>query len=231
MSVAARLMRAGPTRVAMNFSKLPSRRKVAACLRSKAITCGSWRQAGEGGADDVLRDPLRLRIARHLAHEAVEGAAALGGRGGRGQAETEAEGHEQSREAAREHTERPLWFPRTARDHAANSSRTEDMGFRLRPARPWPDTRSPPRRRPCRAECRARASAISTTPSVPSIIGALTWPIWAMRNPLPSRCAERAAEHDAAFARGSSRPAAAARRRRASRSRSPCRSAPPARRC
>ena len=70
---------------------------------------------------------------------------------------------------------------------------------RRAPARSSPETRPPPARRPCRAAMPSAASAISTTLSVPKIIGALTWPIWAMRKPLPSDCAERAAEHHAAF--------------------------------
>ncbi len=36
-------------------------------------------------------------------------------------------------------------------------------------------------------DIRARSAPTSMTPSVPKIIGALTWPIWAMRNARPDR--------------------------------------------
>mgnify|MGYP003694426947 CR=1 FL=1 len=61
--------------------------------------------------------------------------------------------------------------------------------------------------RPCHAGMPSAFSPTSITPSVPRIIGALTWPIWAMRNAWPceladarrraprriSRCSRRAA--------------------------------------
>ena len=43
---------------------------------------------------------------------------------------------------------------------------------------------------------------ISTAPSVPSTMGALQWPMWAMRKPLPLELAQADAEHHAALVAG-----------------------------
>ena len=56
--------------------------------------------------------------------------------------------------------------------------------------KPSPDrsaSRSRPARRPCRAGYRARRGSSRSRSSVPRIIGALTWPMWATRKALPER--------------------------------------------
>ena len=85
-------MRAGMTRVAAYSSKLLLERAALAAVEGQhGLVDG---HAGEGLVDDGARDARGLRVARHGGQESVEIAAALRGRGGRGEKERDKQGQE-----------------------------------------------------------------------------------------------------------------------------------------